>query len=588
MDGIALTGLALALAASAAAAFAARARRVRSALACLVFAAVCLRVPPAAHLGLAPWDERYHALVAKNALADPFVPKLVAEPLSEPAPEDWRHAHVWLHKPPLMTWLIAVSYALFGVNELALRVPSVLLSSALVLLVFAIARRFASERAALLAAALAAWQARSLLLVAGVRATDHIDVGMTFAVALGALAALRAAESLGEARFWPRVALAGAATAGAYYVKETPALVVPALLFFALSARGATWRVRVAATGLALGVALALVLPWQLYTAHAYPEIAAFARARGRRYFMNVVDSQGGPWYYHLANLPVDFGWLAPVALFWLALESLRTRPELRPIAAWVALVYGAFSLAATKMQSYVLVAAPAVFVALGWFALDAVPRRLHRLVLIALAANAAVAVWGVEAPLEAKARDPLWARELRRLGAEVERLPAGKRVVFGVASPIECMFYARATCVAGQPGAEQVARARAGGFAVAVYGPAEVGEVTSIPIDACAEPARRLARALQRVGASEALVFNAREAADLGAYLERSLRHATVSEELPAPSHYLQRKLEHGATLVVLLPPGAPTPEAVRTAFPQALFLEDETYAREIQSGPR
>lgn len=585
MDGLALTGIALAVVASAAAAFAARGGRVHAALGCLVVAALCLRIPPAAHLGLAPWDERYHALVAKNALADPFVPKLIAEPLAEPAPDDWRHAHVWLHKPPLMTWLIAASYALFGVNELALRVPSVLLSSALVWLVFALARRFASDGAALLAAALAAWQARSLLLVAGLRATDHVDVGMTFAVALGALSALRAAESLGQARFWPRIALAGAATAGAYYVKETPALVIPALLFFALAARGASWRVRVAATAVALGGALALVLPWQLYTAHAFPELAAYARARGGRYFMNVVDSQGGPWYYHLANLPLDFGWLAPVALVWLAVQSLRARPELRPLAAWVALVYAVFTLAATKMQSYVLVAAPAVFIALGWFALDALPRRLHRVALLLLAANAALGVWSVEAPLEAKARDPLWARELRRLGEEVERLPAGKRVVFGVASPIECMFYAGATCVAGQPSADAVARAQAAGFAVAVYGPARLAEVTSIPIDPRTEPARRLAGALRRVGALEALVFNARDAADLRAYLVRSLRHVSVSGELPAPSRHLQRKLDHGATLVVLLPPGTPTPEAVRAAFPQALFLDDATYAHEINS---
>ena len=588
MDLLALTGVALALAATAAAAHAARSgaasrRAVRTALACLVFAALCLRIPPAAHLGLAPWDERYHALVAKNALADPFVPKLVVDPLTEPAPGDWLHAHVWLHKPPLMTWLIAASYGLFGVNELALRVPSVLLSSALVCLVFAIARRFASERAALVAAALAAWHARSLLLVAGVRATDHVDVGMTFAVALGALAALRSAESLGRAGFWPRIALTGAATAGAYYVKETPALVVPAILFFALAAHGASWRVRIAATGAALGVALALVLPWQLYTAHAFPELAAFARARGRRYFLTVVDSQGGPWYFHLANLPLDFGWLAPLALAWLGFESLRKRPELRPLAAWVALVYLVFTLAATKMQSYVLIAAPPVFAALGWLARDALPRRLHRVALLALAANAAFSVWSVEAPLEDKARDPLWARELRRLGDEVERLPAGKRVVFGVASPTECMFYARATCVREQPSAEQVEQARAAGFAVAVYGPSQLAGVTSIPFDPRTLAARRLASELRRAGTREALVFNARNAADLRAYLGRSLRHASVSGDLPAPSRWLERKLAHGATLAVLLPPGIAPPEAVRAAFPKALFLDDETYGREL-----
>jgi 4-amino-4-deoxy-L-arabinose transferase len=588
VDLLALTGFAAALAATAAAFFAARAERTNAALACLVLAAICLRVPPAAHLGLAPWDERYHALVAKNALEDPLVPKLVAQPLAEPAPDDWRHAHVWLHKPPLVTWVIAASFALFGANELALRVPSVLFSSALVCLVFALARRFASRDAALLAAALAAWHARSLLLVAGLRATDHVDVGMTFAVAVGALAAVRAAESVG-ASLWRRAALAGVATAGAYYAKETPALIVPAILFFALVARGASWRVRIGASALAFAVALALVLPWQLYTAHAFPELAAFARARGRRYFLNVVDSQSGPWYFHLANLPLDFGWLAPAAVAWLGVESLRGRPDLRPIAAWVAGVYLVFTLAATKMQSYVLIAAPALFVALGWFARDALPRRfrLQSLASLALAANAALAVWSVESPLEAKARDPLWARELRRLGEEVERLPAGKRAVFVADSPIECMFYARATCVMGEPSAADVARARADGFALASYGLAPVPGVTPIPIDPRTEPARRLLARLQETGAREALVFNARDAADLREYLVRVLRHTSVSEDLPEPSRTVARKLARGASLIVLLPPGSPPPETVRAAFPKALFLEDASYARELHSTP-
>ncbi|MFI5315018.1 MAG: glycosyltransferase family 39 protein [Myxococcota bacterium] len=587
MDWIALTGLLAALVATAGAAFLELRGRTRAALGCLVLAAVCLRVPPAAHLGLSPWDERYHALVARNALEHPLVPMLVAEPVVEPAPDDWRHAHVWLHKPPGMTWLIAASYALFGANEIALRVPSVLVSSLGVALVFAIARRFASQRAALLAAALAAWHARSLLLVAGLRATDHVDVGMTSAVALGALAALRAGESLGDvrARFASRVALVGAATALAYYVKETPALIVPAILFFALAARGAGWRTRIGAVAGALGVALLLVLPWQLYTAHAFPELAAFARARGSRYFLNVVDHQGGPWYFHLANLPLDFGWLAPIALAAFARESLRARPELRPALWWALAVYGVFTLAATKMQSYVLVAAPAVFAALGWFAVDALSPRLRGLALLTVAANALLAVLLVEAPFDAKARDPLWARELRRLGAEVARLPPGKRVIFGVGSPIECMFYVRATCAPGEPSTADADEARARGFAVAVYGESALPGVTSLPIDPDSVAARRLVAALQLRGARDALIFNARDAADLREYVQRSLQHASASAELPAPSRGLRRKLDAGALLVVLLRPGEPPPDALQRAFPQALFFADATYARELHS---
>ncbi|HTO55481.1 MAG TPA: glycosyltransferase family 39 protein [Myxococcota bacterium] len=585
MDPWAWAGLSLALVASAFAAWSARRGALHPAVSALALAALCLRVPPAAHFGLSPWDERYHALVAKNALDDFWVPKLVAEPLAEPAPDDWKHSHVWLHKPPGMTWLIAGSYALFGVNEGALRLPSVLLSSGFVLLVFAIARRFATPQAALLAAALAAWHARLLLLVAGERATDHVDVGMTCATALGVLCALRAAESANDSprRFAARVALVGVTTALAWYVKETPALIVPALLAAALRARSAGWRTTFASTGGALAVAALLVLPWLLYTAHAFPELAAFARGRGARYFLHVVDGQGGPWWFHLANLPLDFGWAAPLALGWLALESLRRR-ELRPLAAWAALVYGVFSLAATKMQSYVLIAAPAVLAAVGWLVLDALPRRLRPVALVLVAANALWSVTGVEEPWQQKARDPLWAAELRRLGSALEQeLPAQKRLLFVPDSPLECMFYVRATCLAERATPERVTAARAAGFAVASYGDPALPGVTHIPFDPAAEPARRLARALKAAKSPEVLVFHAREPEDLGAYLRRTLKHAEASADWPRASRKLARKLEHGALLVVLLPPGAPAPPQLHGDFPDALFLEDARYARPL-----
>src|SRR5258705_49188 len=121
------------------------------------------------------------------------------------------------------------------------------------------------------------------------------------------------------------------ATAAAYYTKEPPSVVLLAVFFFALCARRASWRARLSAPAAALGVALCLVLPWQLYVARAFPDVAAVSRARGARYFLNVVDHQGGPWHYHLSNLPLDFGWLAPLPLGWLRVQAWRARAQLRP-----------------------------------------------------------------------------------------------------------------------------------------------------------------------------------------------------------------------------------------------------------------
>jgi hypothetical protein len=151
------------------------------------------------------------------------------------------------------------------------------------------------------------------------------------------------------------------------------------------------------------------------------------------------------------------------------SLAIAQLSPALRPLVYWLALVYAVFTFAATKMQSYVLIAAPVVFVALGGFAIDALRRdtprglrALHALAALALVAGAALAVLRVEGPFEEQVRDPLWARELRWLGGEVEKLPPGKRAVFGVPWPVECMYYARATCLSENPTPEAVTRARA------------------------------------------------------------------------------------------------------------------------------
>jgi 4-amino-4-deoxy-L-arabinose transferase len=591
VDPIALAGIAAALAASALALREATAGRSARAAIGLALAALLLRTPPAAHFSLERWDERYHALVAKNALESPLPPMLVARPLREPAPLDWQHAHVWLHKPPLTTWLMAAAMKLAGQNEIALRLPSLLFSSLGVLVTFAIARRFVSARAALAAAAFQTWNGRVILLAAGLRATDHVDTLMTFAIALGVLQAVRAGEALEESRprAWLEVAGVGAATAAALLTKDAPALIVPAFFGCLLLLRKLPWSVRLGAPAFASVVALALVAPWQIYTAQHFPALAAVMRGRGALYFTTVVDERGGPWYFHFANLPRHFGLLAPIPVALFCIRGFTPAGRaLLPLIAWLALVYGAFSLAATKMEAYVFIASPVVFIALGWFVCDALGsgagtllRGGRAIVAAGLVVGAFASVLGPDDPFAPTERNPLWAQELRWLGSELAKLPGPKRVVFDVQWPTECMFYTPATCVAGAPSDADLARAEELGFSIAQYGHATDPRVTAIPFDPRTAAARRLAGNLRAAGVHSPLIYNAREAADLEAYLDRFIEHVWVSGDLPEPGRRIARKLATGSTLVVLLAPAESPPDALRGAFPDALFVEDERYGQ-------
>jgi hypothetical protein len=154
--------------------------------------------------------------------------------------------------------------------------------------------------------------------------------------------------------------------------------------------------------------------------------------------------------------------------------------------------------------------------------------------------------------------------------------------------SALECMFYVPATCTRERPTPARLAEARSAGFALASYGESPVEGVTALPLDPRTAAARALARALRALGAREALIYNARETDDLAQYLRRSLRHSRASADWPAHSRWLDRKLAHGATLVVLLPPGTPPPEALRASFPNAVVLEDARYARPVDSTVR
>ena len=115
--------------------------RITARLALVVFAALALRVDAARQESIHAWDERFHAVVAKNLISHPLTPTLYDRPLSADPRAPWTEAHVWLHKPPLALWMMAASMSVFGVNALAMRLPSVLASTLGLVLTFAIGRR---------------------------------------------------------------------------------------------------------------------------------------------------------------------------------------------------------------------------------------------------------------------------------------------------------------------------------------------------------------------------------------------------------------------------------------------------------------
>jgi 4-amino-4-deoxy-L-arabinose transferase len=114
--------------------------------------ALFLKCICSADLYLHEWDERYHALVAKNMLENPLKPTLYKKPLHTYRMEDWTNNHIWLSKPPAGLFIVSCSLQLFGFHEYAVRVPGIFASVLTVYLVFLIFRKVYNERIGLISA----------------------------------------------------------------------------------------------------------------------------------------------------------------------------------------------------------------------------------------------------------------------------------------------------------------------------------------------------------------------------------------------------------------------------------------------------
>ncbi len=168
----------------------------------------------------------------------------------------------FLEKPPLMYWMTAASFWVFGINEFALRLPTALAVLALVWVVTLTARRGAGERAALIAGLCTACSAGTYLFT---RETLH-DVWLVLFIALAMYAFLE--WYLSEQHSLPHALLFYAALAGAILCKGLVGVAFPVgavVVFYLASGEWPKWR----ALHLLPGSLLFLVLaaPWHVLAA---------------------------------------------------------------------------------------------------------------------------------------------------------------------------------------------------------------------------------------------------------------------------------------------------------------------------------
>jgi len=300
----------------------------------------------------------------------------------------------YLDKPPLLYWLVMLSYSIFGVHDWAARLVPALAVHATVLLTYLVGRRGFGERVAF-RAALVLTLTPGLL---GVGRLLTMDGLLTLWVVLGLLAVFEATRTPALRRGWWLVA---AAACGLGLLAKGPVtlmLVLPPWWLYRRLAgerkKGTSTiyvngpevlsRKRPAGTGVPLlwrdrlaflGVALAVALPWYVALCLSNPEFARhFLWEHNVIRFLQPFDHLQPVWYY----LPVlALGLLPATPLFVPLARYLGTGDEraaaTRSAELGFALLAGSwcvlfFSLSGSKLPTYILPALPFLALALGHF----------------------------------------------------------------------------------------------------------------------------------------------------------------------------------------------------------------------------
>ncbi len=433
----------------------------------IILGGLLLRIFASMDFYLHEWDERYHALVAKNLLQNPFKPMLYTNTLLEYDYKNWAGNHIWVHKQPFPLYSMALSMLAFGKNTIALRIPSILLSTVSILATFKIGKILASAKVGLLAAFLFSINGLIIESTAGRVATDHIDVFFYSLVTISVYFLLRSVERSSTISL-----IFGAIITGlAILSKWLPALIVlPIWLIYSYQKQDLKYILKNLI--LFILIVLAIVLPWQLYILKTFPLEAAWEYEYNKKHIFEVLGPHGKPFYYHFSRMRIIFGEIIYIPLIWLvatAFNQIFKRNYSKPIIAiWILIPYLFFSYVTTKMPGYILFCSSAIFIMTSMFffelkSYETKYRRIKTLILILLIALPIR--YSIERikPFSIRDRSPIWINEMKRIDSENINVA----IVFNCKFPIETMFHTNLIAYESIPKIEKLKSIKSQGFVI-------------------------------------------------------------------------------------------------------------------------
>ena len=304
------------------------------------------------------WDERFHALVAKNMIQFPFKPMLHAQPIMPYDIGDWCCNHIWVHKQPLFMWQMAGSMYLFGINEVAMRLPSVFMGALSILFIFEIGNYWTNNKnIAFFAGFLFAFSYYQLELTSGRLGLDHNDAAFSFYVLASIWAFVKYLKSKHN---WKWAILIGLFVGFAILIKWlTGLLVFGGWGLYLLQTKDdrqnlKKWK----HLFLAVILCCLVFIPWQIYIMTYFPEESSIMYESNRKHITEALQGHSGGFLYHIKKLDLLY---STFVLPFLALGSFllfRIKHSKRILSisffAMIVVIYFFFSIIVkTKMPAF-------------------------------------------------------------------------------------------------------------------------------------------------------------------------------------------------------------------------------------------
>ena len=273
-------------------------------------------------------------------------------------------------KTPLYNWLAAISFLLFGFTEFAARLPAALLGSGCVMITYWLARRMFGPVAAFLSALVLATSAEYIVLS---RVVVH-DISLVF---FDTLALTLFYVGYTDERHRKPAFLSGYAALGfAVLAKGPVGLAIPVMIIglFLLCKKQLRF-ISEMQIGWGLLIFIAVASPWYILVGLRNPDYTEyFFLKQNIGSFLSQQSRHPKPFYYYI---PVLMGGLFPWSLFLplAVFRALRDRGASHGDGVifaliWFGVVFIFFSMASSKLGTYILPLFPAASLLVGvlWY----------------------------------------------------------------------------------------------------------------------------------------------------------------------------------------------------------------------------